>query len=210
MGYFFSSLSKSETSTALDTSEWGLLIFGLILTIGALGEYKMLPRLALKFVPHKVFEFIVAVGIAGEFIADGGVFLFSRHLQTISDGEYAALNKKLCAALPSEPIAILSPSFDWEAYQYAREFGEAGRRCRESTGKEGFACCANAPLVSGGSIVSGIWIAHGSEQLARILGMHGIKVTGITLSTGPGRMYVVPRAPPDEKPLKSGTPMSTP
>jgi hypothetical protein len=37
---------------------------------------------------------MVALGIAGEFVADGGVFLFSRHLQTINDGEYATLNKE--------------------------------------------------------------------------------------------------------------------
>ncbi len=94
MGYFFSSLTKSATSTALDTSEWGLLIFGLVLTVGALGEYKMLPAFALKPVPRKFFELMVAAGIAGELIADGGVFLFSRHLQIISDGEYAAVNKE--------------------------------------------------------------------------------------------------------------------
>jgi len=38
MGYF--ALSKSATAMALDTSEVLLLVFGLILTIGALGEYQ--------------------------------------------------------------------------------------------------------------------------------------------------------------------------
>jgi hypothetical protein len=90
MGYFL--LSKSATTTALDISEVLLLLFGLILTIGALGEYKKFPRL-LK-ASHAMFELLVVIGIAGELVADGGVFVFSRHLQTISDGEFAALNKE--------------------------------------------------------------------------------------------------------------------
>jgi hypothetical protein len=98
MGYFFISLAKSPTITALDVSEWGLLVFGLILTIGALGEYKRLPGLALRFFSHTTFELMVAVGIAGEFLADGGVFLFSRHLQAISDGEFAGLNREAADA----------------------------------------------------------------------------------------------------------------
>lgn len=93
MGYL-SSLSKPATATALDVSEWSLLVFGLILAVGALGEYKMLPGILLKIIRHRAFELMVAIGIAGEFIGDGGVFLFSRMLQTINDREFASLNKK--------------------------------------------------------------------------------------------------------------------
>jgi hypothetical protein len=91
MGHFFS-FSKSATNTALDASEWALLLFGLILTIGVLGEYKKFPTLLRA--SHATFELLVVIAIAGELFADGGVFLFSRHLQTISDGEFAAFNKE--------------------------------------------------------------------------------------------------------------------
>jgi hypothetical protein len=93
MGYFFS-LSKSATSTALDMSEWALLVFGLVLVVGIFGEYKKLPKRVLLMWPASVFEMMVMIGVAGELMGDGGVFLFSRHLQTISDGELAVLNKE--------------------------------------------------------------------------------------------------------------------
>jgi hypothetical protein len=92
MGYFLS-LSKSATSTALDLSEWALLVFGLVLVVGIFGEYKKLPKRLLLW-PATAFEVMVMIGVAGELMGDGGVFLFSRHLQTISDGEYAALDKE--------------------------------------------------------------------------------------------------------------------
>ena len=34
------------------------------------------------------------IGIAGELLADGAIFVFSRHLQTLSEGEYATLNQE--------------------------------------------------------------------------------------------------------------------
>jgi hypothetical protein len=75
----------------LDISEVLLLVFGAVLTIGALGEYKKFPRLLRA--QHTTFEMLVVVGIAGELFADGGVFVFSRHLQTISESEFAVLNR---------------------------------------------------------------------------------------------------------------------
>jgi hypothetical protein len=44
--------------------------------------------------PEIVFIAMVVIGLVGEFFSDAGVFLFSRHLQTISDRESAALNKE--------------------------------------------------------------------------------------------------------------------
>lgn len=41
-----------------------------------------------------VFVWMVALSLVGEFVGDAGVFVFSGHLQTINDGEYAALNKE--------------------------------------------------------------------------------------------------------------------
>jgi hypothetical protein len=102
MGYF--ALSKSATTVALDVSEVLLLFFGLVLTIGALGEYKKFPRLLRS--SHSTFELLVVIGIAGELFADGGVFVFSRHLQTISDGEYAVLNKEAGDARKDAGAAI--------------------------------------------------------------------------------------------------------
>jgi hypothetical protein len=95
MGYFllscaWPSLSKPFTTTALDISEVLLLVFGAVLTVGALGEYKKFPRLLTATLA--TFELMVVIGIAGELLADGAIFVFSRHLQTLSEGEYATLN----------------------------------------------------------------------------------------------------------------------
>jgi len=64
----------------------------LLLVVGIIGEYA-------KSEPWKkhlrIFELLVTIGVAGELFADGGVFLFSRHLQTIADQEIADLTQKL-------------------------------------------------------------------------------------------------------------------
>jgi hypothetical protein len=88
MGTLFS-LSKSATSIALDISEVALLLFGILLVAGLIGEYAKSERWK-KHV--RVFEMLVIVGVAGELLADGGIFLFSSHLQTIADTEIAGLN----------------------------------------------------------------------------------------------------------------------
>jgi len=89
MRYFFS-LSKSAASTGLDISEWMLLIFGAVLVLGIFGEYKKLPKRLLMW-PASAFEILVMVGVAGELLGDGGVFVFSRHLQVIEDTELTSL-----------------------------------------------------------------------------------------------------------------------
>jgi len=80
-------LSKSITSLALNASEILLLIFGIVLAIGIVGEYK-LPSYHHRL---KRFELLVVIGVAGELFSDGGIFFFSRRLQTISDLEVADL-----------------------------------------------------------------------------------------------------------------------
>jgi hypothetical protein len=87
MGTLFS-LSKSATSIALDTSEIVLLLFGILLTVGLIGEYAKSERWKRRV---KTFEMLVIIGVAGELMADGGIFLFSSHLQTIADHEIAEL-----------------------------------------------------------------------------------------------------------------------
>jgi hypothetical protein len=83
MGNFFS-LSKSATNSALNWSEVFLLLCGIILVVGIVGEESE------KWEVHKkLFVALVIAGVAGELIADGGIFLFSHQLQVISDNEIA-------------------------------------------------------------------------------------------------------------------------
>ena len=92
MGTLFA-LSKSATSTALDISEIALLLFGIVLTAGLIGEYAKSERWK-KHV--KIFEMLVIIGVAGELFADGGIFQFSRHLQTIAEqGVFAQRPEKV-------------------------------------------------------------------------------------------------------------------
>src|SRR4051794_33411321 len=102
MGMFLSALSpsRSATSSALDISEVALLIFGILLVLGLIGEYS--PRWKLRL---KLFETLVIIGVAGELIADGGIFVSSKHLQAISDFETARLqseNLRTAARLEEE------------------------------------------------------------------------------------------------------------
>src|ERR1035438_4337888 len=90
MGYFFS-LSKSAATVGLEVSEWMLLVFGGVLVLGIFGEYKKLPKRLLLLWPATIFEILVMVGVAGELLGDGGVFIFSSHLQSIEDQELSSL-----------------------------------------------------------------------------------------------------------------------
>jgi len=80
MEYFFSWLSKSATETALDISEIAILVSGLVLALGATGEYleehNRLPRWMCW--PRLAFIVLVVTDLVGEFLGDGGVFAFSR------------------------------------------------------------------------------------------------------------------------------------
>jgi hypothetical protein len=101
MGTLFS-LSKSATSIGLDTSEVVLLLFGILLTVGLIGEYAKSERWR-KHV--KTFELFVIIGVAGELLADGGIFLFSSHLQTIADQEIVDLTVTAGKAKDSAELA---------------------------------------------------------------------------------------------------------
>jgi hypothetical protein len=87
------SLSKSATSVALDLSEYALLFFGLVLVVGIFGEYKKVPKRFLKW-PKELFEILVMVGVAGELLADGGVFVFSHRLQILEGADIQTLDLK--------------------------------------------------------------------------------------------------------------------
>jgi len=83
MGYLLSSLSKTQVHVGLGISEFLLLISALVVVIGLVGEYRT-PSWKIKY---DLFTLLVAIGCAGELIADGGVFLFSHELEIISDAE---------------------------------------------------------------------------------------------------------------------------
>ena len=84
-------LSKSTASLWLNVSEGLLLFFGGVLVIGLLGEYSESARLK-KWL--KAFKWMVVIGVSGELIADGGIFLLSARLQTITDLEVAHSNEE--------------------------------------------------------------------------------------------------------------------
>src|ERR1700727_2355245 len=80
-------LSKSAAEIALDASELIIILSGFVLLIGAAGEYleehKKLPQWT-----KWPFVWMVVISLLGEFAGDAGVFIFSRRLQTIADGEF--------------------------------------------------------------------------------------------------------------------------
>lgn len=113
VGYLLS-LSRSATNKGLDVSEWGLLIAGLVLLVGIVGEYKLPTWHHLL----KRFEALVLIGVLLELLFDGGIFFFTSHLQTILDAEsetlrhaiaFRVLDKdKFLAPLKGKPIAKVS------------------------------------------------------------------------------------------------------
>ncbi len=78
------SLSRSATSSALDASEIALLIFGIVLVVGLIGEVAKSERWKKRL---RIFELMVIIGVAGELVADGGIFVFSSHLEAITEAE---------------------------------------------------------------------------------------------------------------------------
>ena len=69
-------------------SEITLLVFGLLLVVGLVGEYSEASRWKTYV---RWFPIMVIVGVAGELLADGAIFVFSERLQTI---EVAEVNDK--------------------------------------------------------------------------------------------------------------------
>src|ERR1035438_2597834 len=77
--------TKAKAERGLTGFEITLIVCGLILALGAIGEYleehNKLPRL-LRW-PKLVFIIMVVVGLIGEFFGDAGVYVFSSKLQEI-------------------------------------------------------------------------------------------------------------------------------
>lgn len=55
--------------------------------LGLIGESKKCQKMPWCKMRHGLFELMVIVGVAGELLADGGIFLSSGHLQNITDLE---------------------------------------------------------------------------------------------------------------------------
>lgn len=83
------SLAKDAATLWLEFSELALLLFGLLLVVGLMGEAAKSEKWKAR---HRIFEILVIIGVAGELLADGGIFGFSKRLQVISDQEIAGLN----------------------------------------------------------------------------------------------------------------------
>jgi hypothetical protein len=135
MGYLLS-LSEKATSAGLEISEWGLLIAGLVLLIGIIGEYK-LPQWHHRL---KFFELLVLIGVLFELIFDGGVFLFSRQLQILEGAEIESLSTRSATALGSANTALTRAS---DATTKAQSAEKASGRAADKSGKaEGAASSA--------------------------------------------------------------------
>jgi hypothetical protein len=91
MGTFLA-LSKSATTSALHISELVVLIFGLLLVCGLIGELSKSEEWS------RAFGMMVVIGVAGELFGDGGIFVFTERLQALSDAEVATLNREAADA----------------------------------------------------------------------------------------------------------------
>ena len=69
----------------------------------------------------------VIIGVAGELWADGGIFLFSSHLQTIADLEIAALTREAAEANDR------ASKNEREAAELRKEAGDARQKAGEAT-----------------------------------------------------------------------------
>jgi hypothetical protein len=211
MGYFLSfSLSKPATETLLDVSEIILIGAGLILTVGAIGEYLeehgRLPRWIAW--PRVVFIIMVVAGLLGEFFSDAGVFVFSRHLQTIADLEIAhleasnvGLRKDFADAQKETALAIDRAA----AADLARVKLEASMEWRKLSKEQEIKLCSElGPQLAKKYHVNAIFGDMEAESYAVSIGdaldrceMSG----GITPSTNPPHWGFSGRWKPHERPL---------
>ena len=91
MGTVLGSWSKSTVEANLRTSEFVLIVSGLVLLIGIVGEYYT-DKERKKWLA--VFQIMVILGLFVELLADAGVFVFSERLQKLEGADIQALDKK--------------------------------------------------------------------------------------------------------------------
>ncbi len=87
----FESFDKQGATRWLHNSEIGLLVFGLVLVIGLIGEYGKPKSERWKRLTD-TFELLVILGVIGELAFDGLIFGFSGRLDDIREREIAAIN----------------------------------------------------------------------------------------------------------------------
>jgi len=110
VGYFFCLLSpsKSAVETSLNVAELIIIVSGLALAFGAIGEYleehSKLPRW--MGWPKLVFIILVVTSLIGEFLGDAGVFVFSRQLQKIEGAEISDLDVRAKGAVEDATTAL--------------------------------------------------------------------------------------------------------
>ncbi len=100
------SLSKSVTLCLFHTCEIAVAVFGLLLLIGWIGEIAKAERWKAY---HTAFVILAIVGVAGEWIADIGIFMLSEHLQTIDERQINELTAKANGTLSAQELSALSP-----------------------------------------------------------------------------------------------------
>jgi hypothetical protein len=144
MGYFLS-LSKSATITWLDTSEWLLLLFGIVLVVGIVGEIR-LPDWHHRL---KTFEILVLVGVLGELAADGGIFFFSSHLQTISEAEKSAQDMDIANLGAKTALAQLAATIaDARAKGFESQIADSNARVKTAEAQVASANAASREAVA--------------------------------------------------------------
>ncbi|MGI8961293.1 MAG: hypothetical protein ACR2IV_16320 [Bryobacteraceae bacterium] len=117
--------------------------------MGLLGEYQESATWKKRI---KLFELMVIIGVVGELWADGCIFIFSEHLQTISDTEIAELDKRLIRsnnellAAHNEALAAWLTARDLADQNLKRK---ADRPSRELTLKEQLALAESCRAFAG-------------------------------------------------------------
>jgi hypothetical protein len=81
-------LSRHATSFLLHISELTVLVFGALLVVGLIGEEA---KSAIWQARKRWFVIMIIVGVAGELLGDGGIFVFSERLQRIDEHHIADL-----------------------------------------------------------------------------------------------------------------------
>jgi hypothetical protein len=126
-------LSKSGTLAGLDLSEISLLIFGLMVAVGVLGESAKSKKWEGWI---RAFELLVIFGVAGEMFADGVIFIFSKNLQTISDSELSVAITKAGDAKTSADNAADAAHRASDSARQAESLAHTAHREADSFEKE--------------------------------------------------------------------------
>jgi hypothetical protein len=101
---FFDSLSSTEASHWLHASEIALIVFSLLLVFGLVGEWPESESWKSRWL-YNVAKACVIIGVAGELLADGGIFGSSSRLQSLQEADIARVNS-VTEGLRSDNLAL--------------------------------------------------------------------------------------------------------